>query len=96
MHCSLATSSFSSPLPAATTTPAPDTAANRKGKAGTFSSSPPCSRRALTVMIAASLLMLVVALLVSAGFGDGDRDRATPVESVIKLMHEKMKHQLHS
>jgi len=31
-------------------------------------------------MIAASLLMLVVALLVSAGFGDGDRDRATPVE----------------
>jgi len=88
--------------------------------------------------MAASLLVLAVALLVSAGFGDSDKDTTAPMEvvggevrvpdlkicmrgsafllcgfgcdcdldqcgrlqvtygSVIKLMHEKMKHQLHS
>ncbi|CAL5001890.1 unnamed protein product [Urochloa decumbens] len=56
-------------------------------------------------MAAASLLALAAALLVGAGFGGFDTGAAAPVEteggevtygSVIKLMHEKTKHRLHS
>ncbi|CAO2163231.1 unnamed protein product, partial [Urochloa humidicola] len=97
--------------PAATAPPAPSAAAKRKGKADASSSSPsptspPRPRRALAVaMAAASLLPLAVALLVGAGFGGVDTGAAAPVDteggevtygSVIKLMHEKTKHRLHS
>ncbi|TVU05708.1 hypothetical protein EJB05_48887, partial [Eragrostis curvula] len=91
---------------AATAPPAPKPAAKRKGQADASSpsSSKRGSRRAFAVVMAASLLALAVAFLVGAGAGV-DRSAAATVEvagsevtfgSVVKLMHEKTKHRLHS